>query len=314
MPRHGVRVRPDLTQPVPGRERDARSPPPASTPPPPPTGRAPIGAMNLSAFHSIGLWLAVIASPPAAWWNSTASWTVGVGTTPDVDDVAPDRLQAGDARLGETLGPTPGCRVPPRLAAGAFSASARRPRTKSGRKPGDHFGRQRLADATADPGHADHEPVGHSEAEISVSPRGLESPSSRNGDRHAADPGYHRRKRQLAVGSPFASAIAPSATATRKARTTSGSNCVPQHRSTRRPPPSSVEASTTPVGAAAGHRVERVRHRRDPRLERDLRARRARRACRGRRTARGATARCGAPAGIRRGSATGSATPPRGAS
>ena len=38
--------------------------------------------MNLSAFHSIGLWLAVTASPPAAPCSSTASCTLGVGTIP----------------------------------------------------------------------------------------------------------------------------------------------------------------------------------------------------------------------------------------
>ena len=40
--------------------------------------------MNLSAFHSIGLWLAVIAIPPPAAWCSTASWIVGVGASPTV--------------------------------------------------------------------------------------------------------------------------------------------------------------------------------------------------------------------------------------
>jgi hypothetical protein len=42
----------------------------------------PDGPMNLSAFHSIGLWLAVTASPPAAPSSSTVSWTLGVGTMP----------------------------------------------------------------------------------------------------------------------------------------------------------------------------------------------------------------------------------------
>ena len=57
--------------------------------------KSPVGAMNLSAFHSIGLWLAVIARPPAAWSDSTASWIVGVGASPTSTDVAPHGLQRG---------------------------------------------------------------------------------------------------------------------------------------------------------------------------------------------------------------------------
>src|SRR5882672_1020616 len=40
------------------------------------------GPTNLSAFHSMGLWLAVRMMPPAARWCSTASCTVGVATKP----------------------------------------------------------------------------------------------------------------------------------------------------------------------------------------------------------------------------------------
>src|SRR6267142_5619696 len=42
----------------------------------------PSGPTNLSAFHSMGLWLAVRMMPPAARWCSTASCTVGVATKP----------------------------------------------------------------------------------------------------------------------------------------------------------------------------------------------------------------------------------------
>ena len=38
--------------------------------------------MNLSAFHSIGLWLAVRMMPPAARWWRAASWAVGVVVSP----------------------------------------------------------------------------------------------------------------------------------------------------------------------------------------------------------------------------------------
>ena len=42
----------------------------------------PAGAMNFSPFHWMGLWLAVTAIPPAAFFLSTASATVGVGQIP----------------------------------------------------------------------------------------------------------------------------------------------------------------------------------------------------------------------------------------
>jgi hypothetical protein len=64
--------------------------------------------MNLSAFHSIGLWLAVTASPPAAPRSSTASCTVGVGAIPTSTTSQPTDCSAaitarehrpGDARV-----------------------------------------------------------------------------------------------------------------------------------------------------------------------------------------------------------------------
>src|SRR2546425_8381800 len=42
----------------------------------------PSGPTNFSAFHSMGLWLAVSTMPPAARWCSTASCAVGVLTSP----------------------------------------------------------------------------------------------------------------------------------------------------------------------------------------------------------------------------------------
>src|SRR5690349_10933446 len=44
--------------------------------------KMPSAPTNLSAFHSIGLWLAVRMIPPRARWCSTASWMVGVVVSP----------------------------------------------------------------------------------------------------------------------------------------------------------------------------------------------------------------------------------------
>ena len=38
--------------------------------------------MSFRPFHMIGLWLAVMAMPPATSRDSVASWMVGVGQTP----------------------------------------------------------------------------------------------------------------------------------------------------------------------------------------------------------------------------------------
>ena len=38
-----------------------------------PSRKIPSPPMNFRAFHSLGLWLAVTAMPPPAWWNVTAS-------------------------------------------------------------------------------------------------------------------------------------------------------------------------------------------------------------------------------------------------
>ena len=53
--------------------------------------------MNLSAFHSMGLWLAVTASPPAAPRSSTASCTVGVGAMPTSTTSQPTDCSAAAA-------------------------------------------------------------------------------------------------------------------------------------------------------------------------------------------------------------------------
>src|SRR5215207_4051863 len=44
--------------------------------------KSPSGPTNLSAFHSAGLWLAVMAMPPCAPCRRTINWTVGTGQTP----------------------------------------------------------------------------------------------------------------------------------------------------------------------------------------------------------------------------------------
>ena len=44
--------------------------------------KSPLDPIHLSAFHSIGLWLADSISPPAAWWCSTANWQPGVVVSP----------------------------------------------------------------------------------------------------------------------------------------------------------------------------------------------------------------------------------------
>ncbi len=54
----------------------------------------PVGPMNLSAFHSMGLWLADSITPPAAWWCSTASWQVGVVVSPMSMTVQPTDCSA----------------------------------------------------------------------------------------------------------------------------------------------------------------------------------------------------------------------------
>src|SRR5438093_11970155 len=63
----------------------------------------PSGPTNLSAFHSIGLWLAVRMMPPAARWCSTASCTVGVATKPTSITSQPTELRpavAARANIG----------------------------------------------------------------------------------------------------------------------------------------------------------------------------------------------------------------------
>src|SRR5258708_1186474 len=68
----------------------------------------PDGAMNLSAFHSTGLWLAEVINPPAAGWCAQASVRGGGGRVlegkvggggggqTEVDGSAPDRLEGGN--------------------------------------------------------------------------------------------------------------------------------------------------------------------------------------------------------------------------
>src|SRR5206468_11450 len=74
---------------------------------------------NFRAFHSMGLWLAVIAIPPPAWWCSTASCTVGVGTRPtsitsQPTEVSPPVTAAANAGpdVRASLPATPACRLP----------------------------------------------------------------------------------------------------------------------------------------------------------------------------------------------------------
>jgi hypothetical protein len=65
--------------------------------------KIPSGPTSLSAFHSIGLWLAVRISPAPAWWCSTASCVVGVGTTPRSMTSAPTDISpavAARANIG----------------------------------------------------------------------------------------------------------------------------------------------------------------------------------------------------------------------
>jgi len=60
--------------------------------------------MNLSAFHSAGLWLAVITRPPAAPWCSTANCAVGVGTRPHSTTVTPTDCKPARA-AASSMGP-----------------------------------------------------------------------------------------------------------------------------------------------------------------------------------------------------------------
>ena len=137
----------------------AGPPPPAPAPraPASPSRKIPSGPTNLSAFHSIGLWLAVRISPAPAWWCSTASCTVGVGTMPDVDHLHAHRHEARRRGAGEHRPAGPG--VPPqhhhRLAVGARPGAERRG------VPGHELGGEVLSDDPAHPGDADHQGVGH---------------------------------------------------------------------------------------------------------------------------------------------------------
>jgi hypothetical protein len=52
--------------------------------------KAPVLPMNFIAFHWMGLWDAVMASPPSAFKLGTENCTVGVATTPKSTTLQPD--------------------------------------------------------------------------------------------------------------------------------------------------------------------------------------------------------------------------------
>ena len=87
---------PSASHPARGKSPSARD---RITAPDSASRKTPSGPTNLRAFHSTGLWLAVITIAPPAPWCSTASCAVGVGInpqsiTPHPTDCSPARAAA----------------------------------------------------------------------------------------------------------------------------------------------------------------------------------------------------------------------------
>src|SRR5579859_8059689 len=92
--------------------------------------------MNLSAFHSTGLWLAVTTMPPASSPTSTAICAVGVGTMPRSTTFTPDWASDSAAAFAN-MGPdwresrASATRCPPRFRRKEPNAPAYRRTTSS---------------------------------------------------------------------------------------------------------------------------------------------------------------------------------------
>ena len=66
----------------------------------------PVGPMNLSAFHSMGLWLAEMTTPASARMDEVMKAMPGVGSGPTSITLAPmEQMPAAIDWLGEQLAP-----------------------------------------------------------------------------------------------------------------------------------------------------------------------------------------------------------------
>jgi hypothetical protein len=124
-----------------------------------PSRKMPSSDTSLRAFHSAGLWLAVMPSPPAAPSSSTASRSVGVGTTPRSTTSHPtDWSPAVTARVN--IGPEVRESRPTKI--GPTRPSLRHVRPESGGHAGHELrgqGRLRRAHARRTRSPSDHREV-----------------------------------------------------------------------------------------------------------------------------------------------------------
>ena len=269
-----------LAEAVPARSRRAL-PPPARAPAAPASAsrKIPSGPTNLSAFHSIGLWLAVRIRPAAGVMVLDRQLHRRRRHHADVDHVHADRHEARPPPLGEHRLRWSGRRGrAPRPGGWRRRSGPRRepdPGAQRRRVAGHQLRREVGADVSPHPGDADHQGVGH-------------------------------RRGPARVRWRCGSAASVAEDARRNASTTRGrSGC--RHSAEARRPRRRASGTDGRRGSWSWRRTRPPPRRCAPRRDRVARA--ARRESRRRPAARDASARSGAPSATRPGTAPGSARP-----